>query len=71
MVRNHRFLRKRTPVSIGAPGGDNGMLESLVTAPTVELRRSTREKKTAERLSQDPTWLLSSLVQCPEELEGD
>ena len=53
-ARNHRFLHKRTLVSIGAPGGDNGMQESLVTAPTVELRCSTREGKrreTAEQLA--------------------
>ena len=47
------------------------MQESLGTAPTVQPRRSTREKQTPQRLSQDPTWLLSSLVQSPEELEGE
>ena len=66
-VRNRRFLRKRVPVSVGAPG-DYEMQDPLVIAP---LRRSTREKQTPQRLSQDSTWLLSSLVQSPEELKGE
>ena len=28
LVRNCHFLRKQTPISIGAPGGDNQMQES-------------------------------------------
>lgn len=68
IVSNCRFLRL---ASIGEPGGDCGMLESLVTVPKVEPRRSTREKQTPQRVSLDPRWLLSSLVQSPEELEGE
>ena len=70
LVRNRRFLRKRVPVSIGAPRRDVGLREP---APTVETgtRISTRSRQPPQRLSQDPTWLLSSLVQRHEELDGE
>ena len=71
LVRNRRFIRKRVPVSIGAPAKDSGMQVSPPTVSTTEPRRSTRVKQTPQRLSQDPVWLLSSLVQCPEELGGE
>ena len=70
-VRNRRFLRKRIPVSIGVSGGAYGTQESLATAPIVVPRRSTREKQAPQRLAQDPTWLVSSLMQNPRELEGE
>ena len=71
LVRNRRLLHKRIPISIGAPGSDVGMQESLESAPAVEPRRSTRERNTPQRLSQDPSWLLSSIAQSHEELDGE
>ena len=72
LVRNRRFIRKRLPLSIGAP--DN---ESTIQTPEdrsvclpKEPRRSSRRTRRPDYLLEDPTWLLSSSV-TTSELDGE
>ena len=72
LVRNRRFLRKRSPLSIAAPTGDH---YSHISTPTtsdsaIEPRKSTRVKTAPSRLSNDPKWLFSSSNFQSKELGG-
>ena len=62
LVRNRRFLRKRSPLSIAAPTGVHySHIPTPATSDTAtEQRRSTRVKTAPSRLSNDPKWLFSS-----------
>ncbi len=55
LVRNRRFLRKRSPISITTPHPS--------PPPLSEPRRSSRTSQPPLRLYEDPTWLFSSYVE--------
>ncbi len=67
-----RFIRKRLPLSIGAP--DNESTLQTPEDPSVclpnEPRRSSRRTRRTDYLLEDPTWLLSSSVTTLE-LDGE
>ena len=70
LVRNRRFLRNCSPLSVAAPAEDTS---THIPAPSnaIEPRRSARTKTAPNCLSKDPTWLFSSSDSQPKELGGE
>ena len=74
LIQNHRFLRKRSPLSVAAPAGDHiptHTSSSITSNSAMEPRKSSRIKTAPNRLSKDPTWLFSSSDSQPKELGGE
>ena len=70
LVRNCRFLHKRSPLSVAAPADDTST-HILAPSNAIEPRRSARTKTAPNRLSKDPTWLFSSSDSQAKELGGE
>ena len=66
LIRNCKFLHKRSPLSVAAPTRDHSSTPNTAMEP----RRSSWVRTAQNRLSQDPAWLFISSVSQPKELGG-